>query len=168
MISGVRIMFNPHHPPGNRLISVTVGEEHAPLEDDKEYTLAVKPYLTEGGDDYEMLKDCKCLVNEEDARLLSNMVRDHFTKWEVLGMFRKVRVRQLVQSAFCQKKLITRSSPTPQGHTPVFADLDGRITIITSDDEEMRERQYKLLAKHQLIDHIVALEKENALLKKSL
>ncbi|MDD5298801.1 MAG: 5'-nucleotidase C-terminal domain-containing protein [Rhodocyclaceae bacterium] len=64
-VSGIRYVYDPRLPVGNRLTQVTVNG--APLEDDRRYALAVNTYLAGGGDGYKMFKGQTFLITPENA-----------------------------------------------------------------------------------------------------
>ncbi len=52
-LSGITLQYDSKAPAGSRLIAALVGSE--PLRDDRRYTLVSSTYLTNGGDDYQMV-----------------------------------------------------------------------------------------------------------------
>jgi len=70
--SGMRVRYDPSAPPGRRLVSVTVGG--APLEDDREYTVATIDFLVQGGDGYRSLREARP-VRRSTERLDELVVR---------------------------------------------------------------------------------------------
>ncbi|MBI4455123.1 MAG: 5'-nucleotidase C-terminal domain-containing protein [Acidobacteria bacterium] len=70
-VSGLRYVFDPHHPPGSRLIRVTVGDK--PLDEEKTYTLATSAFVLGGGDGYTMFGNSRVLIRPEDAEVDSSV-----------------------------------------------------------------------------------------------
>lgn len=78
-VSGLRFTFDPTQPSGHRLIrdSVWVGRDQ--LVEDKTYKLCTKGYIGKyGKDGYNMFRECKQLIPEDEGPILFSMVRDHF------------------------------------------------------------------------------------------
>ncbi len=55
-VSGMTFEFDPDKPAGSRVGAIYV--DNAPIDENKTYTLALSSFLTQGGDEYTMLKDC--------------------------------------------------------------------------------------------------------------
>ncbi len=54
-ISGMRVVFDPTKPAGNRVINLTIGG--LPLDPDKTYRLATNDFIAAGGDQYTVFSD---------------------------------------------------------------------------------------------------------------
>jgi 5'-nucleotidase len=65
-ISGGTYRYNPKKSPGERIISVKVGDDN--LEDDKKYTIALPDYILRGGNDFTMLSEAEILVSPADGK----------------------------------------------------------------------------------------------------
>ena len=56
--SGVKYSFDPHQPPGARIILDTLRNDHdEPIEMEKKYTVATNPFLFSGKDGYSAFLD---------------------------------------------------------------------------------------------------------------
>ena len=78
-VSGVRFTFDPTQPSGHRILEDSVFVGGAPLEKNKQYRLCTKGYIGKHGKDgYDVFRDCKQLVIEDEGPILFSMVRDHF------------------------------------------------------------------------------------------
>ncbi|GLH01865.1 Protein 5NUC [Gryllus bimaculatus] len=77
-VAGVSFAFDPTQSPGSRVDPqlVRIGDEY--LVHDQHYRLATKTYLFSGCDGYNMLKDAKILVDEEECPELGRAVQNHF------------------------------------------------------------------------------------------
>lgn len=73
-VSGLRVVYDPARPPGQRVRQVTAGG--APLDPDRLYTVATIDYLVRGGDGFTAFKQTKRLVNETSGPQLSDVVLD--------------------------------------------------------------------------------------------
>ena len=84
-ISGMSFTFDPLQTSGNRVIRNSVCVAGKPLVLNSAYKLCTKGYIAAGKDGYDVFKDCKVLVNEEEGPILGAIFRNHFT------MCRKLR-----------------------------------------------------------------------------
>lgn len=76
-VSGAFFTFDPTQPSGHRITDVSVGG--ASLVDDKIYKLCTKGYIGKyGKDGYEVFRECRQLVPEDEGPILFSMVRDYF------------------------------------------------------------------------------------------
>jgi 2',3'-cyclic-nucleotide 2'-phosphodiesterase (5'-nucleotidase family) len=69
-VSGMKIEFDPHQPPGSRIVSIAIGG--APLDPDRTYRIATNDFLARGGDGYTAFGNLDPIVPLEDAPLISN------------------------------------------------------------------------------------------------
>ncbi len=74
-VSGIRLEFALERAPGARVLSMQVGG--APLDEGRNYRVAVLDYLARGGDDYTMFRQAKRITPDNDAPLLANEVVDY-------------------------------------------------------------------------------------------
>jgi 2',3'-cyclic-nucleotide 2'-phosphodiesterase (5'-nucleotidase family) len=74
-VSGIVVEADIRRPPGERIISMTVGG--APLVDDRIYKIATNDFIARGGDGYVTLRDARRLLADEDSPLLANQVMVH-------------------------------------------------------------------------------------------
>jgi 2',3'-cyclic-nucleotide 2'-phosphodiesterase (5'-nucleotidase family) len=72
-VSGLSFEFDPTKIPGERVVSVNVGNE--PLNEKKIYTVATNDFIAAGGDGYDMFKEAKILFSSGE------MLRDVFAKY---------------------------------------------------------------------------------------
>jgi 5'-nucleotidase len=66
-VSGLRFSFDGRHPPGSRVVSLTVNGQ--PLDTQHTYTLATNAYVANGGDGYTMLRGRRYLITPEEAQV---------------------------------------------------------------------------------------------------
>jgi 5'-nucleotidase/UDP-sugar diphosphatase len=71
-VSGMTVEFDPHQPPGARVLGITIGG--APLDPAKTYRIATNDFMARGADGYTSFADLEPLVPLEDAPLLSDEV----------------------------------------------------------------------------------------------
>ena len=74
-IAGMRFVYDPRAPAGERLVEVEVGG--APLDPTGTYTVAANDYMARGGDGYAALAAGKPLIDASDATLMATMVMDY-------------------------------------------------------------------------------------------
>jgi len=129
-VSGLSFVFDSRKAAGQRLVSVTI--KGAPLQLDRQYTMATKPYMLEGKDGYDCFKGKPLLVDKEDGQLLSLMLRNHFRKLHVTKAIRfAVRSPQeIARDKFLEiaKSSGSKAVPRAEKHAAVIAPKkDGRI-----------------------------------------
>lgn len=73
-ISGVGVVWDPRLAPGQRLVSLSVGDR--PLGDETLYSVAVPSYLVRGGDGYTAFARGKVLVDESSGPQVAQIVMD--------------------------------------------------------------------------------------------
>ena len=71
-VSGLRFSFDGRHPPGSRVVSLTVNGQ--PLDAQHLYTLATNAYVANGGDGYTMFRGRRYLITPEEAQVEAVMV----------------------------------------------------------------------------------------------
>lgn len=76
-VSGLRFSYNPTHPAGQRVTSVTVSG--ATLDPAKAYRVATLDYLLSGGDGYASVAAGKVLIDASGAKLVASLVIDAVT-----------------------------------------------------------------------------------------
>jgi 5'-nucleotidase/UDP-sugar diphosphatase len=74
-VSGIKLVFDPKAPMGNRVRSMEVAGK--PLEPAKVYRVAILDFLARGGDDYSMFREAKRITPDADAPLLANEVMNY-------------------------------------------------------------------------------------------
>jgi len=77
-VSGLKAEYELARPPGNRVMTMTVGG--VPLDAEKLYRVAVLDFLARGGDGYAMFRDAKRITPDNDAPLLANEVMVHIRR----------------------------------------------------------------------------------------
>jgi 5'-nucleotidase/UDP-sugar diphosphatase len=74
-VSGIRTTYGLARPPGDRVISMQV--DGAPLDEAKNYRVAVLDFLARGGDNYTMFRDARRITPDNDAPLLAAEVMEY-------------------------------------------------------------------------------------------
>ncbi len=54
-VGGMRVTFDPSKEAGDRVVEVLLGENKEPLDENKNYIIAINDFMAAGGDSYEML-----------------------------------------------------------------------------------------------------------------
>ncbi|SLN74686.1 bifunctional metallophosphatase/5'-nucleotidase [Oceanibacterium hippocampi] len=73
-VSGMRVVYDPARPAGDRVVSVTVG--NAPLDPAARYRLATNDFLARGGDGYVAFLEGEVLVDGNAGPLMAGAVAD--------------------------------------------------------------------------------------------
>jgi 5'-nucleotidase / UDP-sugar diphosphatase len=74
-VSGLTIVADVSRPPGNRVLSIKVGD--APLDPAKTYSVATNDFMARGGDDYTSFRDAKPVLPIADSPLVAYEVIDY-------------------------------------------------------------------------------------------
>ncbi|KAL8881302.1 MAG: hypothetical protein Q9198_001474 [Flavoplaca austrocitrina] len=88
-VSGIRFCYDTSLPPGSRVKWVEVAD--APLDEQKEYTMATRGYMGRGKDGFTSLLvkseggEAEEIVSEENGILISMILRQYFMSLKVLG-----------------------------------------------------------------------------------
>ncbi len=93
-VSGIRFTFDATHPPGSRIVSLTVNGK--PLDEKKNYTLAASDYVAiDGGDGYAMFKGTRLLIPREQAKFDSDVLRAAIIALKVIAPKVDGRIKRL-------------------------------------------------------------------------
>jgi 5'-nucleotidase / UDP-sugar diphosphatase len=74
-VSGLKIEADVSRPPGNRVLSIKVGD--APLYEGKIYAVATNDFMARGGDDYTAFEQSKPVIPLNDSPLMASEVMDY-------------------------------------------------------------------------------------------
>jgi 5'-nucleotidase / UDP-sugar diphosphatase len=74
-VSGLRIEADATRPPGNRVLSIKVGD--APLDERKTYSVATNDFVQRGGDGYTAFQAAKPVLPAGDAPVMAVEVIDY-------------------------------------------------------------------------------------------
>ena len=77
-VSGMRFVFDPDRPAGERIVEVEVGGE--PLDPARVYQLATNDYLLGGGNGYAMLAKGEVRIDASAATLMATTVMEHVAR----------------------------------------------------------------------------------------
>ncbi len=77
-VSGIQFSFDESQPSGSRVVPDSVLVRGEQLQLNKSYKLAAKGYIAQGRDGYDVFKECKVLVSEEEGPILSVIVQNYF------------------------------------------------------------------------------------------
>ncbi len=77
-VSGVKFSFDPSQASGSRVLPDSVLVHGEPVKLNKAYKLATKGYIAQGRDGYDIFKECKVVVSEDEGPILSILVQDYF------------------------------------------------------------------------------------------
>lgn len=71
-ISGMTFTFDGRKPAGSRVIETLIGNQ--PLEMQKKYTVAITPFLVDGGDGYTMFRGSRYIIDPEAGQIASTVL----------------------------------------------------------------------------------------------
>jgi 2',3'-cyclic-nucleotide 2'-phosphodiesterase (5'-nucleotidase family) len=74
-ISGMKVVFDPAKPKGQRVESIVIGEWA--LDPNRVYRLATNDFLAAGGDGYAMLQNLKRIIDTNSGPLMAGVVIDY-------------------------------------------------------------------------------------------
>lgn len=77
-VSGLAIQADMSRPPGNRIMSIKVGD--APLDEAKTYRVATNDFLARGGDGYDTFRNARRVLADADAPPLAGEVMDYIKR----------------------------------------------------------------------------------------
>ncbi|KAL8911397.1 MAG: hypothetical protein Q9171_003444 [Xanthocarpia ochracea] len=147
-VSGIRFCSNPTAPPGARVKWVEVAD--APLDDEKQYTMATRGYMGRGKDGFTSLLvrseggEAEEIVSEENGILISMILRQYFMSLKVLGRWRRWGPSLGRHWGVVQEKLHGEKGMgvvEPEAKTPTHKrTLSGRVK--EGDSEGMGEGDY--------------------------
>ena len=104
-MSGFRVTWDSSRPKGQRVVSIRLALEQKDGDDDepsdqelaaldgapverqrggKMYKVVTRQYMAEGHDGYDALKGCKYLIDDENGKLMSSLVRQYLLgEWKL-------------------------------------------------------------------------------------
>ena len=85
-VSGIHFSFDPSKPSGSRVCPDSVLVNGRPVELNHSYKLVTKGYIAQGRDGYDVFKQCRVLVSEEEGPILASIVRNHFSGSDRRGL----------------------------------------------------------------------------------
>ncbi len=92
-VSGLRYVFDPARPPGQRISEVYLYKTHPfssdeyNLDPDASYVVATRSYMAAGNDGFVQLPKGQKLVDEEHGTLLSHEMRNFFRQVQIINQF---------------------------------------------------------------------------------
>lgn len=107
-VSGIKFSFDPSQPEGGRVLAHTVCVGGIPIDPDRLYRLCTKGYLVTGKDGYEVFKEARVLVRQEEAPILDTII-----------------------AHYLQEVIDAASTGSGTGH--IKPQVEGRITVITHE-----------------------------------
>jgi 5'-nucleotidase len=84
-VSGVSFTFDANLPPNSRIVGDIKVGGHVALPD-ATFKVVLKEYMSKGKDGYNVLADCKTLVDSEHAPILATTVRNAFTELSIVNL----------------------------------------------------------------------------------
>ncbi|GFR40976.1 hypothetical protein Agub_g1641 [Astrephomene gubernaculifera] len=129
-VSGMKFKFDPSKPPGSRIVpgSVYLWEfecEPEPLDMERTYKVAVKEYLAQGKDGFNVFLDCKMLVDGEAGVVLPSSIKWHFIQLRVLNKWDDMKICMRSLASRWIKKV--KSSQSINNLAGMDADAQGKF-----------------------------------------
>ena len=84
-VSGVSFTFDASLPPNSRIVGDIKVGGHVALPEAK-FKVVLKEYMSKGKDGYNVLADCKILVDSEHAPVLATTVMNAFTELSIVNL----------------------------------------------------------------------------------
>jgi hypothetical protein len=98
-VSGIYFSFDQKLPAGSRIPVNSVSILGSPVDLNKLYRLCTTSFIAEGKDGYDVFKDCKVLVEEENGLPIQTAIRNHFRFLSVLSRWDpKCKVQKFARS----------------------------------------------------------------------
>ncbi len=94
-VSGVSFTFDASLPPNSRIVGDIKVGGHVALPH-ATFKVAVKEYMSKGKDGYNVLADCKVLVDSEHAPCLPTLVRNAFTELSIVNYVVECKMKKPV------------------------------------------------------------------------
>ena len=94
-VAGLRFSFDARRPVGQRVTEVTVGGQ--PLDERRNYSVALTHFVAEGGDGYEMFRGARQLIAAEGAQIDANIVMEAVRTASEIAPQTDGRIRRLNQ-----------------------------------------------------------------------
>ena len=91
-ISGVRLVWDPRLPQGQRIVEAAVGDR--PLADDTAYTVAVPSYLVRGGDGFVAFARARIIIGATSGPQVVQLILDAITAQAEIAPALDGRIRQ--------------------------------------------------------------------------
>lgn len=85
-VSGVTFAFDPSKPPGSRINVDSIKISGASLISDKQYKVAVKKFIADGKDGYDVLKECPVYKDEEENLTMIQGVHEYFEALKLIQL----------------------------------------------------------------------------------
>lgn len=92
-VSGIKLIFDGRKPIGSRVTAILING--VPLNPNKIYTLATTPYLLNGGDGYDALKNASVLLSPEEWPLETDLVEAVIQDAKVIAPQTEGRIKRL-------------------------------------------------------------------------
>ncbi len=97
-VSGMKIVFNEHNLPGQRVVKVTIGDK--PLDLAKYYKLATNTYNAAGGDGFYSLCNGTTLIPSTEAGKLINAVKRYIIEKKYIELRPEGRIQSISKLNF--------------------------------------------------------------------
>jgi len=131
-VSGMRFVYDPARPPGNRVLSIHIGDTvvsptSAPGE---RYSVATRHYMAQGNDGFKALAEGEILMDDENGHTLATLMRNFF--WSVARINRMHAKKRTTADIGEKMKLLKLDSHYSDHSAPLLIapQVEGRILTV--------------------------------------
>lgn len=140
-ISGFSFTFDPNLTPGSRVTEIQVNGK--PMDENKIYTLACKPYISiDGKDGYDCFLGSKSLISLEECQVNSTSFANYLRRLAVIQIW-----KHSMESPTHETDLSDPSSSLGQHKDPVLNTVEDVVALEKA--EEKKATEFKKLLMHQ-------------------
>ena len=105
-VSGIKFTFDPNKPPMQRILLDTVKLEDSPIDLKKKYRFAVPKYMAAGKDGYDMLINCRKIVDLIVAPIFKDIFDEFVNFVQIKRTLEEYKLWKKHQDSFVKGKLL--------------------------------------------------------------
>lgn len=140
-ISGFSFTFDPNLPPGARVTEISVNGK--PMDENKTYTLACKPYISiDGKDGYDCFLGAKSLISLEECQVNSTSFANYLRRLAVIQIW-----KHSMESPTHETDISDPSTSLSQHKDPILNTVEDAIAVEKAEEE--KSKNFRKLLMHQ-------------------
>lgn len=148
-ISGFSFTFDPNNAPGSRVLEITVNGQ--PIEEEKTYTLACKPYISiDGKDGYDCFKGTKSLISAEECQVNSTSFANYLRRLAVIQIW-----KHAMESPVHDLEIPDPKHPKPE---PVIDTVEAAIAVEKAEEDTAEHFKKLLMHQSSTVPHIESIQ----------